>query len=111
MYYNTKVITSIRTVGFIDNDLLLHELVHDPMCQKVAGEVLLYACLVPIIEQQLNERKLWQYYMTIEMPALIVTLQMQLNGIYIDRNELHDTRDHLLVRHGLFMFVLLIVLV
>ena len=66
-------------------------------CVKIAGEVLLYASIVPIIEQQMTRINLWNYYVTIEMPALNVILQMLLNGIFIDREELINTRENLLV--------------
>jgi DNA polymerase I-like protein with 3'-5' exonuclease and polymerase domains len=64
---------------------------------KIAGEVLLYASIVPIIEQQMNKMNLWNYYTTIEMPALNIILQMLLNGILINRDELINTREELLV--------------
>ncbi|CAF3131856.1 unnamed protein product [Rotaria sp. Silwood2] len=65
-------------------------------CFKIAGEVLLYASIVPIIEQQMNKINLWNYYITIEMPALNIMLQMLLNGILIDREELINDREDLL---------------
>ncbi|CAF1107116.1 unnamed protein product [Rotaria sp. Silwood1] len=63
---------------------------------KIAGEVLLYASIVPIIEQQMNKINLWNYYITIEMPALNIILQMLLSGILIDREELINAREDLL---------------
>ena len=66
-------------------------------CLKIAGEVLLYASIVPLIEQQMNKINLWNYYVTIEMPALNIILQMLLNGILIDREELINAREDLLV--------------
>jgi DNA polymerase I-like protein with 3'-5' exonuclease and polymerase domains len=71
-------------------------------CLKIAGEVLLYALIVPIIEQQMNKINLWNYYMTIEMPALSIILQMLLNGILINRDELINTREELIVNHLFF---------
>ena len=64
---------------------------------KVVGEVLLYAALVPVIEQQLMKNSLWSYYKTIEMPALIITLHMLLNGVLIHNDELVNTREELIV--------------
>jgi Ca2+/Na+ antiporter len=66
-------------------------------CFKIAGEVLLYASIVPGIEQQMNKINLWNYYVTIEMPALNIILQMLLNGVLIDREELIHAREDLLV--------------
>jgi len=65
--------------------------------RQIAGEVLLYALIVPIIEQQMNKINLWNYYTTIEMPALNIILQMLLNGILINHNELINSREELLV--------------
>ncbi|CAF1182526.1 unnamed protein product [Rotaria sordida] len=65
-------------------------------CLKIASEVLLYASIVPIIKQQMNKINLWNYYITIEMPALNIILQMLLNGILIDREELINAREDLL---------------
>ncbi len=74
-------------------------------CLKIAGEVLLYALIAPIIEQQMKKINLWKYYMTIEMPALNIILQMLLNGILIDREELTNTREDLLVnKSSLYRF-------
>lgn len=70
---------------------------HEMACLKIAGEVLFYASLVPVIEPQMNKTNLWNYYVTIEMPALNIILQMLLNGIVIDREELVNTREDLLV--------------
>ena len=72
---------------------------------KIAGEVLLYASIVPIIEQQMNKMNLWNYYTTIEMPALNIILQMLLNGILINRDELINTREELLVYHFLLFYI------
>ncbi|CAF0891418.1 unnamed protein product [Rotaria sordida] len=63
---------------------------------KIAGEVLLYASIIPIIEQQMNKINLWNYYITIEMPTLNIILQMLLNGILIDHEELINAREDLL---------------
>jgi len=68
-------------------------------CRKIAGEVLLYALIVPIIEQQMNKMNLWYYYITIEMPALNIILQMLLNGVLIHRDELINAREDLLVNN------------
>ncbi|CAF2131488.1 unnamed protein product [Rotaria magnacalcarata] len=65
-------------------------------CLKIAGEVLLYASIVPRIEQQMNKINLWNYYVNIEMPALNIILQMLLNGVLIDREELINAREDLL---------------
>ncbi|CAF4146574.1 unnamed protein product, partial [Adineta steineri] len=65
-------------------------------CLKIAGEVLLCASIVPIIEQQMSKNNLWNYYITIEMPALNTMLQMLLNGILINREELSNIREDLL---------------
>jgi DNA polymerase I-like protein with 3'-5' exonuclease and polymerase domains len=74
-------------------------------CLKIAGEVLLYALIAPIIEQQMKKINLWKYYMTIEMPALNIILQMLLNGILVDREELTNTREDLLVnKSSLYRF-------
>ena len=67
------------------------------LCLKIAGEVLLYALIVPTIEQQMNKINLWNYYRTIEMPSLNIILQMLLNGILINREELVHTQEDLLV--------------
>jgi hypothetical protein len=74
-------------------------------CLKIAGEFLLYALIVPIIEQQMNKIKLWNYYITIEMPALNSILQMLLNGILINREELINIREDLLVYFLCYIFV------
>lgn len=66
-------------------------------CLKIAGEVLLYASIVPTVEQQMNKINLWNYYVNVEMPALNIILQMLLNGILIDREELINAREDLLV--------------
>jgi DNA polymerase I-like protein with 3'-5' exonuclease and polymerase domains len=74
-------------------------------CLKISGEVLLYALIAPIIEQQMKKINLWKYYMTIEMPALNIILQMLLNGILVDREELTNTREDLLVnKSSLYRF-------
>ena len=67
------------------------------VCLTIGGEVLLYALIVPIIEQQMNKINLWNYYMTVEMPSLNIILQMLLNGILINREELVHVREDLLV--------------
>ena len=67
------------------------------ICRKIASEVLLYASIVPLMEQQMNKRNLWNYYITVEMPALNIILQMLLNGVFIDREELIRERENLLV--------------
>jgi len=72
-------------------------------CLKIAGEVLLYALIVPIIEQQMNKINLWNYYMTIEMPALNIILQMLLNGILINHDELINAREELIVNNLFFI--------
>ena len=69
----------------------------EKICRKLASEVLLYASIVPLMEQQMAKRNLWNYYITVEMPALNVILQMLLNGILIDREELIRQRENLLV--------------
>jgi len=45
----------------------------------------------------MNKINLWNYYTTIEMPALNIILQMLLNGILINHNELINSREELLV--------------
>ena len=50
----------------------------------------------------MNKMNLWNYYTTIEMPALNIILQMLLNGILINRDELINTREELLVYHYFF---------
>lgn len=64
---------------------------------KIAGEVLLYAALAPIIEQQMVKTNLWGYYRTTEMPALTISLQMLLNGVLINNEELTNAREELIV--------------
>ena len=64
---------------------------------KVAGEVLLYAALVPTIEQQMIKNNLWSYYKTSEMPTLTISLQMLLNGVLINNDELTNAREELIV--------------
>ncbi|CAF4323113.1 unnamed protein product [Rotaria sp. Silwood2] len=66
-------------------------------CLKITSEVLLYASIIPIIEPQMNKINLWNYYITIEMPALNIILQMLLDGILINREELIYIREDLLV--------------
>ncbi|CAF0888053.1 unnamed protein product [Adineta ricciae] len=65
-------------------------------CLKVAGEVLLYASIVPLIEQQMNKTDLWNYYINVEMPALRTMLHVLLNGVLIDHEELANIREDLL---------------
>jgi DNA polymerase-1 len=45
----------------------------------------------------MNKINLWNYYITIEMPALNIILQMLLNGILINHNELINSREELLI--------------
>jgi DNA polymerase I-like protein with 3'-5' exonuclease and polymerase domains len=81
---------------------LFHEIANldeHKTCLKIAGEVLLYASIVPIIEQQMNKNNLWNYYKTIEMPALNIILQMLLNGVLIHHDELINAREDLLVNN------------
>ena len=66
-------------------------------CLKVAGEVLLYASIVPLIEQQMNKTGLWNYYINVEMPALRTMLHVLLNGVLIDHDQLANIREDLLV--------------
>jgi len=82
---------------------------HEMTCLKIAGEVLLYALIVPIIEQQMNKINLWNYYITIEMPALNSILQMLLNGILINREELINIREDLLVYFLCYIFICMII--
>ncbi|CAF4414252.1 unnamed protein product, partial [Adineta steineri] len=44
----------------------------------------------------MSKNNLWNYYITIEMPALNTMLQMLLNGILINREELSNIREDLL---------------
>ena len=74
------------------------------ICRKIASEVLLYASIVPLMEQQMNKRNLWNYYITVEMPALNIILQMLLNGVFIDREELIRERENLLVSSFIVFF-------
>lgn len=53
----------------------------------------------------MNKINLWNYYMTIEMPALNIILQMLLNGILINRDELIYYREELLVNQISFIFL------
>jgi hypothetical protein len=47
----------------------------------------------------MNKNNLWNYYKTIEMPALNIMLQILLNGVLIHREELINAREDLLVNH------------
>lgn len=73
-----------------ENDRSIH--------RKAAMNVLLYASIVPMVEQQMKQANLWNYYLNVEMPALRVILQILLNGILLDRNELTRNRELLSVR-------------
>jgi hypothetical protein len=79
------------------DDKLVVDRDEERICRKIASEVLLYASIVPLMEQQMSKRNLWTYYITVEMPALTIILQMLLNGILIDREELIRQRENLLV--------------
>lgn len=81
------------------------------ICLKIGGEVLLYALIVPIIEQQMKKIDLWNYYVTIEMPALNIILQMLLNGVLINRKELINTREELLVYILLSIYLIIIIFI
>lgn len=103
MYYNFKVGSSESPIESLISpfsaDLNEHRADSERAraSLKVVGEVLLYAALVPVIEHQMMKNSLWSYYKTTEMPALMITLQMLLNGVLINNEELINAREELIV--------------